>query len=418
MPSSRLDNPEPAAAAVPRPPASPRVVATLLVALAALLAAAVAVHEPFSVSQPGFLADVRAWSLTTPIADTFTPLAYPLLLAPAFHVAGVQGILAVQAALYVVTVAIAFLILTLLDLPPRIAGLATFLILLHPELLLSITKIWDVGLSTLLFLLLVLVCLGVQRFGATPALCITLGLVLGAALFCRPNFLLLAPAILYALWTARARALLLRTLAVALIATIAFAFAGVAAHGRPFLPRNGPYNFYAGDNSLSAQALIEDLNAEPSIAPALRAAHPGLVPADPAPDFYFSAALEPVYTGNAFSFALHHPVEQLRLIAIKLFTLLRPDTKVHRLGTAAGLVKAMLALPALLFLIALLAPGRPALTQIDWLLLAFAVLYVLPFLLTNADPRLRTPLDALLLLVTARLLFRRFTGIDEGAALG
>ncbi|HEX9198677.1 MAG TPA: hypothetical protein VF865_03905 [Acidobacteriaceae bacterium] len=56
----------------------------------------------------------------------------------------------------------------------------------------------------------------------------------------------------------------------------------------------------------------------------------------------------------------------------------------------------------------MIAPGRPRLSAVDWLLLAFAAAYVVPFLLTNSDPRLRTPLDALLLLFVVRLLSRRY----------
>ena len=407
MPPSRLDSPESAVSAASIGPlGSPRVVAVLVLALASMFAAGVALRQPFSVAQPGYLSQVAAWSPSTPIADTFTPLAYPLLLAPAFRLGGTNGILAVQAAVYVGTVAVAFYLLLLLEVSPRIAGLGSLLILLHPEIFLSVPKIWDVGLSVLLFLLLVLLCVRVQRVGATPLLCLTLGIVFGVALFARPNYALLIPAIVYALWRAPARLSLVRAVSAGLIAALTFSLAGIAAHGRPFLPRNGPYNLYAGDNPYSGQSLLERLNGEPSIDVAFRAAHPDLIPADPGPDFYFSPTLEGVYTHDALSFVLHHPGEQMRLIAIKLFTLFRPDTKAHALGSVYGLVKAALALPALLFAIALLAPGRAALVRVDWMLLAFAAAYIVPFALTNSDPRFRTPLDALLLLFTVRLLLR------------
>lgn len=408
MPLSHVDNPKPAQSAPGlQSSTSPGAVATLVLLLAALVATGVALREPFSIPQPGYFTDVQAWSPATPIADTFTPLAYPLLLAPAYRVAGSHGIVAVQAALYLLTIAVAFVLLLELAVAPRIAGLGTLLILLHPEFFLSIPKIWDVGLSAFLFLLLVLVCLRVQRMGPAWGLCVAVGLIFGAALFCRPNFALLIPVVLYAFSRDPGRVSIVRVGASALIATLTFALAGVAAHGKPFWPGNGPYNLYAGDNSLSARALLDHLNAEPSIDPAFRAAHPDMVPANATGDFFYSPALKPIYNHDAVSFVVHHPVEQARLIAIKFFTLFRPDTKVHPLRSMSGVGKAFLALPALVFLVALLAPGRPALTRADGLLIAFAAAYVSPFLLTNSDPRFRTPLDTLLLLFTVSLLFRR-----------
>jgi len=391
--------------------ASPRAVGWVLLALACVLAAAVAVRQPFSVPQPGFMVDIAGWSPSSPIADTFTPLAYPLLLAPAFRVAGIHGMVAVQAVVYAATVAASYLLLLLLELPATVAGLGALLTLLDPELLLTIAKIWDVGLSAFLFLLLVLVCVSMQRVGLRGWLSPALGAVLGAALFCRPNFLVLAPVILYAIWTGPARPAGWRLVwfsgGAALVAAMVFALAGVGAHGAPFVPRNGPYNLYAGNNPLSAGMLLGKLNGEPSLAPALRAAHPKLVPADPPQDFYFSAALEPVYTHDALQFMREHPGAECGLVAIKLMTLLRPDTKLHPLRSAAGMGKAVVALPAVLFLVALLIPGRAAFGRVDWLLLAFAAAYVLPFLLTNSDPRFRTPLDPLLLMLAFRLYFRR-----------
>jgi hypothetical protein len=390
-----------------RPSTSPRLVAVWL-ALAALLSVGMALRLPISVPEPVYFADAKAWSPSTPIADTFTPLAYPLFVAPVFRLAGTGGVLAVQAVLQLATVAVAFALLLLLDVSPRVAGLGALLILLHPEFLLSIPKIWDVGLSAFLFLLLVLVCLLVQRNGPAWGLCLAVGMAFGAALFCRPNFALLVPVVVAAFWRAPAKVFAVRIASAALIAALTFALAGIAAHGRPFWPRNGPYNLYAGDNPFSGQALLEKLNAEPSIYPAFRAQHPDLVPANPAKDFYYSPAFQHIFTHDALIFVVHHPGEQAQLVAIKLFTLFRPDTKVHPLRSASGLGKAVLALPALLFLVALFAPGRPPLTCADWLLIAFAAAYVLPFLLTNSDPRFRTPLDALLIVSTVSLLFHRY----------
>lgn len=407
MPSLHEYNAEASASALPhRPSLRAGSVTAFVLVFSTVLAALIALRVPLSVPEPGYLADVQSWSPATHIADTFTPLAYPLFLAPVYRIAGTNGIVALQAALYVATVYTAFLLLLQLELTPGMAGLGSLLILLHPEFFLSIPKIWDVGFSAFLFLLLVLVSLRLQREGPGWWRCILTGLVLGVGLFSRPNFALLVPVIAYAFWRAARRTSFARIATAGVVAAATFALAGVAAHGKPFWPRNGPYNLYAGDNPYSAHALLTKLNGEPSIDAGFRAAHPDLVPADANEDFYYSAALEPIYMRDAVGFVAHHPGKQVQLIAIKLQTLFRPDTKVHPLHSAAGAVQAVLALPVLLFLMALLARGRPPLTASDRLLLAFVVGYIAPFLLTNSDPRFRTPLDALLLLFTVSLAFR------------
>ena len=389
----------------------------LLLIVAALLALVIRNREPLSVPMPEYLADARQWSPNTGmsfggITDTFTPLAYPLFIAPALHLAGPQAITTLQAALYLATVAVAFLLLTQLGVSPRLAALGSLPILFYPEFFESITKIWDVGLSAFLFLLLAYACLYLQRHGTNPKRAILLGIIFAAGLFCRPNFAVLAPVLLYALLTSRPRPKtpkILATLGVTTLTTILlYSLLGIAAHGKPFLPTNGPYNLYVGNNPYAAQAFLQKLNGEPSLYPSMRAQHPNLTPEDAGPDFFHQAALSPLYTHDATTYITHHLAEDLRLTAIKLLTFFRPDTKVHSLHTKAGLFKALLALPALFFLAALIPLGRPPLTPADYLLLLIDAAYILPFLLTNADPRFRTSLDALLVLHLVRLLSLRF----------
>ena len=57
-------------------------------------------------------------------------------------------------------------------------------------------------------------------------------------------------------------------------------------------------------------------------------------------------------------------------------------------------------------------PGRAPLDRFDRLLLIVYAAYILPFLLTNFDPRFRIPLDVLLLLHSIRLL--AFRGESTG----
>lgn len=235
---------------------------------------------------------------------------------------------------------------------------------------------------------------------------------MAAAVFCRPNYAILFPIIFISFYSRRP-SLSVRSLAVCLAVSVAvacgvFALLGTASHGRPFFPRNGPYNLYAGQNPHTMSALLHKLNAEDSIATDFLEKHPEVPgPTSNADLHLYAASLAPYYNRQAISFAFQHPGADFKLVFAKLFTLFRPDTKVHSLRSPFGIVKAVLALPVVFFLLALLLPGRPSFSFDDKLLVAVEVLYVLPFLITNSDPRFRIPLDAVLLLHAVSLVYRR-----------
>jgi hypothetical protein len=379
----------------------------ILLAVTALVSTAVALRVPMSYPMPGYLSEAFEWATSGRIVDTFTPLAYPLFAGLAFRLAGVHGLLAAQALLQIAIAAVGYGILRELQLPPKYSAYGALPIALYPELLLSVAKAWDLALSTFLLLLFVLLCLRIAR-GALLSLKLTAvtGLVFAAAMFCRPNLILLLPVVLALLLLPcrKVSRVLFGGNVVVFLVTAAggFALLGIASHGSAFFPRNGPYNLYAGHNSQTMRALLYDLNAEYSIGYEFAQAHPGV----PLPDFY-SPALGSYYTRQSIHFAHHHPGLETRLLFVKFFTLFRPDTKLHSLLSPAGLIKSLLALPLVLFLAALLLPGRPPLSFEDKLLFAVELLYILPFLITNSDPRFRVPLDALLLLHLVSLLYRR-----------
>ena len=362
----------------------------------------------FATPMPGYFADARLWARTGHIADTFTPLAYPLFIGPALRWAGTPGVIALQCALQLAMAAAAYQLLRELHLPRLWSAAGALPVALHPDLLASVTKSWDVSLSSFLLLFAVLLCVRLVRSGergATP-LALATGLVFGLGIACRPNYLLLLPAVLMALWLRPGRRqwppVIFRLGVAAAGALLAFALVGVLSHGSAFWPRNGPYNLYAGHNRRTLPALLADLNAEPSLIECFAADRP----AGSDPDPYASSNAR-WYTHQSLAFARAHPGTELLLVPVKLFTLFRPDTKVHPLGTPLGITRVLLALPVLILLTALMLPPRPRLAAVDRLLLFFELAYILPFLLTNADPRFRTPLDMLLLLHATNLLYRR-----------
>ena len=394
-----------------------------LVAFSTVLAMVVAIRVPFSNPGPDSMQQAQEWASSGRIAETFAPIAYPLLIAPAYCISGIRGIIALQAALQIALVATCFFFLLQLGVSARAAVLGSIPVALHPELLASITRSRDVALSTLLIVFLVLLFLHIQAVGPRLGVSLVGGVVFAAAVFCRPNYLLMAVALLYALslngkpqheatsayfvpkkMTVRASILALIVFAASGIST--YLLLGIVGHGSPFFPQNGSYNLFAGNNPYSASTFLANLNGELSINPAYRALHPELNPSTPSPD-YRDASLNYFYLRSSIEYAFHHPVAEAKLIGIKLFTFFRPDIRIHPERFAVAVVKCFLSLPVVLFLILLALPGRAPFDRVDWLLLIVYAAYLLPFLLTNSDPRFRIPLDVLLLLHSVRLLVSR-----------
>jgi hypothetical protein len=232
------------------------------------------------------------------------------------------------------------------------------------------------------------------------------GLVFAAAVFCRPNLILLLPVVLMVGMHGRAnisRVKLAGNLtAFFVIAAAGFSLLCLASHGSVFFPHNGSYNLYAGHNPLTETALRDHLNAEFSIPPLFIASHPGA----PITDLY-DPGMGSYFLREATLYARQHPGAEIKLLFLKIFTLFRPDTKLHPLASVFGVMKGFLALPVFLLFAALFLPGRPALSFEDYVLFAIEILYVLPFLITNSDPRFRISLDALILLHLVSLIYRR-----------
>lgn len=380
----------------------------LLLLITCLVSIVIGLRVHVTYPMPGYQTDTVEWAANGHIADTFTPLAYPLFAGPAYRLAGDRGIVILQILLQVALALVCYLLLRELRLPPTWSAYGSLPIALFPDLILSVTKLWDLTLGTFLFLFFVLACLRIAHSVTSPSVKLTAiaGLIFAAAIFCRPNLILLFPIVLILLLLGRAKLSPARSaghIAVfCFIAVAGFSVLGIASHGSAYFPRNGPYNLYAGHNPETRAALINHLNAEYSLIPDFYSSHPG----EQVPNFY-SPEIGATYTRRSIDFAIHHPVEEIKLLFLKLFIFFHPDTKLHALLSPFGLVKSFLALPVFLFLAAFLLPGRPRLNFDDKLLFAFEFVYIIPFLITNSDPRFRTPLDALLLLHLVSLLYRR-----------
>ena len=364
------------------------------------------------------MAQTLEWAQTGRISSNFLPVAYPLFSGIGYRIAGMHGIIVMQVILYLLIVLFSFMTLTSLRLPRVWAAIATLPIAMNPDLLLSIHKFWDVPLSIFFCVVLLLLFVQIQK-NLRPSLILITGIAFGAAVFTRPNLEFLAAVAFLIIWRApeTIRMRLFAFAGFATISIITFGLLGIAGHGRVFFPENGPYNLYVGNNAFSAGALLHNFNGEPSIYAAV-AADTGLTEFMPSPCYSAdvpprptlfnpcASTLQSFYTRQGLRFGAFHPIEEVKLVFLKLITLLRPDTRLHPLLTSQGLVKLVVSLPIFLAVFSFIA-NRHLRADDDWLFAIFVLCYTLPFLITNSDPRFRIPLDFVALLYIASIWSRR-----------
>lgn len=379
----------------------------LLLGVPAICATLVGCFAAFSRPMGGYWDDAVALAQHGRIPQDFTPAGYPEFVAVGIRLLPAHpqaGAIAVQVLLHIAIAVTLYVCLRVWGVLPRRALAVALVLQLHPELLLSVNKIWDVAYSTELLLLLLLCMLMLYRRGPTIGLLLGTGAALGLGLFERPNFLLLAVPLAVALWagirsTPRPRLAWPIAMGTPVASGVAmYVVCSLIAFHSIDLPHNGPYNFFAGHNQFSREMLLTKLNAEPSILPSAQADGYPL-----SEDQAHADETGPLFTRLAIKFIRSHPKEEATLPAVKLWTLLRPDTKVHQLRSVQGMFKMLLALaiPAWLVLLVL---RRGSLDLLDGIFILTAAAYIVPFLLTNADPRFRTPLDFLALLQIAAIL--------------
>ena len=363
--------------------------ALLMVAVMGVLIAV-----PFTSPMGGFWIDAQQLAVTGHIKSVFTPCGYPALVGLGYRIGGIAGVVATQLLVYVSIVVAVYCILRLLEVKRAQSLLGACLIGFHPDLLINIKKIWDTNITVALLMAILAALLVIMRNGLTPARAAVAGALWGLCITVRPNFPIIALPIAFALYKApvdgnRLRALASNGALVLAAAAIVIVAVNTGAHGTFYFPQNGPYNLYAGDNFFTSRALVFNLNAEPSIYPSLLAAGFG-----PNVDVY-NPGLRPYYVQHALLYIRQNPFPALGLAALKLGTLLRPDTKIHPLATPEGIAKAFLALAIPFWVTTLVISRRYRWAIEDWLFVVFVIAYIVPFVLTNSDPRFRIPLDVL-----------------------
>ena len=379
---------------------------TLLVGTPIALAVVVWRFPPPAAPMPDYLRDAVQYAATGHISDTTYPLAFAWLAGVALRVLGPGpgGWELLQAAFYVSAVVIVWALARRSGADLRASLGAGLLTALYPELGVSVAKFWDLEMSVWLMTVFMLLCLLLWQRGPRTLLIVLFGLAAGLAMAQRPNMALLMP--LPAWLCLKAKATLQRRVAAiagaGALAAATLVGINTAAHGSFFLSQNGPYNFVQGHNEFTVQTLLDDLSCEPSVGMILKAdgmQSAGFNEADPALQVYFRR--------RAFAYIRSHPLGEVRITAVKLWTLFRPNTRLHH---GVSVMTAAIVAPSLIFpvWIVLLAARwkRAGLDAVESLFLAATVLYALPFLITSSDPRYQVPLEVCMLAHIAAMLTR------------
>ena len=277
-------------------------------------------------------------------------------------------------------------------------GLMLAAFLLYPYMIFNVARTTEAVPAAAL----VIAFLWAALHRPTLALAIIAGLCIGVGMQVRANMVsLLLPALLWLALRADGGWLRRAGLAAAGLGALIVSYSAVSLATTGciwYSPTNGGYNLYAGNNPLSAEYLAADQNAEYSIIPSLRPR--GIELAD-VPAAYEVPQAD--YVAWTREFVQGCPSCAVRLVLQKTVVYLSPRLK-NAGGKAEVAVQwAMAAVTWLAFGLALWRfTRRRSYAEGIWLLVFVA--YALPFVLTNADPRLRFPLDITALCYLAFIL--------------
>ena len=331
------------------------------------------------------------------VGSGFTPLGYPWLisLVPADSIDVAAKVLHVGCYVALATVIGAWLNAERTR-PSAILGIAAGAwILFNPYVLVNLYRLNDNNV-TVVAMLGLFALLRLAAGSPSPLLLYTAAGVLVAVLaFVRPNAISLLPVVAVSAWlhAPPVRPLhVVQTMASALAALIAYGALSWGVVGAPlFWPGNGPYNLFAGNNPASFAAIAEDYNAEPSLAEGLAWCGVEQPIAEATPSQFVSCTRK---------FVIESPVQAMLVTAYKIYNLWRPNLRLAGSPVEIAVQSAMV-LPSLLWCLASLAIFVRLRRVMDPLATVVVVAFVVPFALTNSDPRFRLPLDAMLVMSLA-----------------
>ena len=372
---------------MPLVPANRSALIAVMVVVGSVTAATLSYCRPLEDTFPIYrelAQDLRTGS----VSSTFTPLGYPwfISLVPAdsvdvaaksLHVAGYVGLAAM---IYVWLYR---------DRYSMFAIAAGSWILFSPYVLVNIYRLNDNNLTVVAMVGLFAIVRALARTTSpTWPLSAVAGLMVAVMTFIRPNAVTLLPVVACAAWL-NGRAFPRRTVLSATVSAAAAlltytTLSWVVTATPLFWPSNGPYNLFAGNNPASFRAIAVDYNAEPSLPEGVAWCGVAQSVASVRPAEFVSCTRK---------FALELPLQAMQVTAFKTYNLLwRPNLRLAGSAPEIAVQYAML-LPSVLWFLATAAILFRCRRVMDPVATAVVAAFVVPFMLTNSDPRFRLPLD-------------------------
>lgn len=370
------------------------------IAIAILLAAVVMCAVPFS--QPMSIYYEQAHELldTGKIQSELVPIGYSGFLAFWIKLGGRDGIFLGQALLYLSSVVLGFIFLTILGSSRISVLLGSCAVAAHPYLLANIKRIVENNLVVPLFLAFCVFTFYMDKNRQRYGLIVLWGCLLGLLAVARANALSLlgVPFILFKVWGLRRDARgLLKILVFLFSVFITIGSVTAMLQGRPlYLPTHGPANFFLGANEKTANYLLGHYS----------------------PDYAFTEAIESknislIYNtqeGNrqlfrlALRYIIQHPIGYARLCALKFVNLFRPDYRLVAFPSMINsfrikaFIQTLLAAPFFLWLCLVMLTFTRGIKIKSGLVVPIIFFYGLPYIIAMPDPRYRLPIDIVMIL--------------------
>jgi hypothetical protein len=291
------------------------------------------------------------------------------------------------------------------------------LVLVYPENWLNIHRIVETNFSILLCLVFIYFLLPRVQLKMTMASSAVFGMVCAWMLLTRTNLVMVMP--LAAPWALKSAK---NTAMAAVMGLAVLTLVPGWATGTFYpTPGEGPWSFFGGANPSTKESLLKYLNGEPLSMNRLQSMGVDTSKISIENAYNPDKELKSTLNHAAMAWIGAHPFEYLELIPIKFWTLVRPDYRnpSRLVGWKASLyfcVQTFLAFIFPLWLVLKLISKDGFRGPLG--VAPFAVLFCVPFLLTESDPRYIQPMDVFFLLEMVIYGFRRFEKLKRGDDFG
>jgi hypothetical protein len=231
-----------------------------------------------------------------------------------------------------------------------------------------------------------------------PASYATTGACLGALILVRPNMAVVVLPIAWIMLTKQRPGGLTGIVATATL--VSMFLPGAYGYRVPFIPENGAYNAFVGNNPFVRDAVLNDGNPESSLGLALAYFE---LPSAPPQAFWWQRqrpVSDAVLRDTAVRWAVSHPAAWVGALAYKTYCLVLPPPASNTAARVLNIVLLMIPAAGLAAVLYGRRQRRVARSEVA-MLWAFCLLFCGPLVLFVSPARLRLPLD--LCLVVAGL---------------